>query len=86
MSKIFINSNGIIFIRDGIADLKDRHENTKKTEHLSTKIFNFNKKESEFHFFTSDFIRFFASENNLSFEMREHSKKTSNVLFILRKK
>ncbi len=80
-----LNPNGIVFIRDGIADLKNRHKNTKKTEQLSTKIFRFNKKEEDFHFFSSDFIKSFAVNNNLDLEMTEHSKKTSNVLFILKK-
>jgi 1-acyl-sn-glycerol-3-phosphate acyltransferase len=80
-----LNENGILFIRDGITDLKDRHGMTKTTEFLSTRFFSFNKKENDLHFFSSAFIRQFAQQNNLKVEMQEHSGKTSNVLFILRK-
>ena len=80
-----LNSNGVIFIRDGVTDFAKRHKTTKLTEFLSTKIFNFNKKENEFCFPSVEFIRMFAEKNNLGFEMKEHSKNTSNVLFILRK-
>ena len=80
-----LNEKGILIIRDGITDLQERHATTKMTELFSTKILKFNKKENELHFFSSDFIREFAEENKLTFEMKEQSKKTSNMLFILRK-
>ncbi|MEO6685834.1 MAG: class I SAM-dependent methyltransferase, partial [Dyadobacter sp.] len=80
-----LNPGGIIFIRDGITDLKEKHKNTERTEALSTGLFSFNKKDSEFHFFSSSDIRTFAKKNQLDFEMQEHSKNTSNVLIILRK-
>lgn len=80
-----LNQDGILFIRDGITDLGEKHKNTERTEALSTGLFSFNKKEDAFHFFSSIDIRNFAEKNNLSVEMHKHSKKTSNVLFILRK-
>ncbi|NIJ55120.1 1-acyl-sn-glycerol-3-phosphate acyltransferase [Dyadobacter arcticus] len=80
-----LNPGGIIFIRDGITDLKDRHQKTQTTEALSTGLFSFNKKEEEFHFFSSYDISQFAKKHQLSYEMKEHSSNTSNVLFILRK-
>lgn len=80
-----LNENGIIFIRDGITDLTEKHKTTKLTEFMSTKVFKFNKKEGEFHFPSIDFIKSFAEKNKFGFEMKEHSKETSNVLFILRK-
>lgn len=80
-----LTDNGILFIRDGITDNDEKHRNTERTEALSTGIFSFNKKQDEFHFFSSHDIRAFALEFNLSVEIQEHSKNTSNVLFILRK-
>ncbi len=80
-----LNPEGILFIRDGITDLKEKHKNTERTEMLSTGLFSFNKKEGEFHFFSSDDIRLFAEKHNLTCTVYEHSKNTSNVLFILRK-
>jgi 1-acyl-sn-glycerol-3-phosphate acyltransferase len=80
-----LNDGGILFIRDGITDLTEKHKNTERTEALSTGLFSFNKKDGAFHFFSSKDIQRFAESNGLSFEMQEHSKNTSNVLFILRK-
>mgnify|MGYP003636591998 FL=1 len=84
-SALNLNQKGIILIRDGITDFKEKHKKTKLTELLSTKIFSFNKKEENFHFFSSDDIKTFAKKHTLTFQMEEHSNKTSNVLFILRK-
>jgi 1-acyl-sn-glycerol-3-phosphate acyltransferase len=80
-----LKPGGIIFIRDGITDQTTRHQNTKTTEALSTGLFSFNKKEEDFHFFSSRDIQDFAWEYGLHYELKEHSKSTSNVLFILKK-
>ncbi len=80
-----LKENGLIIIRDGISDLKGRHEMTQKTEKYSTKIFGFNKVTEQLSFFSSKDIYNFAEENNLTCEMIEQTQKTSNVLFILRK-
>jgi 1-acyl-sn-glycerol-3-phosphate acyltransferase len=80
-----LNPGGILFIRDGITDNKEKHEKTKATESLSTGLFSFNKKEDEFHFFSSNDIQSFAKNHQFSVEMQEHSSNTSNVLFILRR-
>jgi 1-acyl-sn-glycerol-3-phosphate acyltransferase len=80
-----LNVNGIIFIRDGITDGGQKHKNTERTEALSTGLFSFNKKQDEFHFFSSQDIFAFAKKHHLTYEMIEHSKNTSNVLFILRR-
>lgn len=82
---VALNPGGILFIRDGVTDDEKRHKNTKTTEALSTGLFSFNKKEEAFHFFSTQDIRDFAGENQLLFELKTHSKNTSNVLFILRK-
>ena len=80
-----LNENGMMLIRDGITDFNQRHGNTKLTELFSTKIMSFNKNKNDLHFFNLDFIKSFAEQNKLSFEMSEQSKKTSNVLFVLKK-
>ena len=81
-----LNENGLIFIRDGITDLEDRHEVTKKTEWFSTKLLGFNKREEDFCFLSTNFIKTFAEKNNLNYTFKQQSPKTSNVLFILQKK
>lgn len=80
-----LNPGGVLFIRDGVTDLDGRIKNTERTEQLSTKFFKFNKTENELAFLKIDEIRRFAETNKLSFELEEHSKTTSNVLFILKK-
>ena len=76
---------GLLFIRDGITDLTAKHQNTQKTEALSTGLFAFNRKTDEFHFFSSQDIRDFSDRYGFGYEMQEHSANTSNVLFVLRK-
>jgi 1-acyl-sn-glycerol-3-phosphate acyltransferase len=80
-----LTEDGIILIRDGITDFKERHKKTQQTERYSTKLLGFNKKEEQFHFFSSEYIRNFAKQYNLSVQKEEQSSKTSNVLFILKK-
>jgi 1-acyl-sn-glycerol-3-phosphate acyltransferase len=80
-----LNPGGILFIRDGVTDLDGRIKNTERTEKLSTKLFKFNKTENDLEFLKISEIKGFAEKNNLTFELAEHSKTTSNVLFILRK-
>jgi len=80
-----LNNGGIILIRDGVTDFKERHSKTKLTELFSTKLLSFNKKEEAFHFFSSNDIKTFSKKYNLTYQMQEQSSKTSNVLFILKK-
>ena len=59
---------------------------TALTEFFSTKLFRFNKSDVALDFLTIEEIEQFAKENKLTFDMHAHSTKTSNKLFILRKK
>ncbi|MNX83931.1 trans-aconitate 2-methyltransferase [compost metagenome] len=80
-----LGSDGIIVIRDGIIELQDRLKNTRLTEILSTKWFKFNKTTNDLSFLSAKEIERFAAENGFSFELIEHSSKTSNVLMILKR-
>ncbi len=80
-----LNNNGLLFIREGITNLGKKHSATRLTEFLSTRIFRFNKKVTEFNFIASDDIIAFAEKNSMSVEMKDHSANTSNVLFVLKK-
>jgi 1-acyl-sn-glycerol-3-phosphate acyltransferase len=80
-----LNSGGMLFIRDGVTDCNEAHQKTRLTEWLSTRFFSFNKKERPFHFFSKADIRALADRHSFSIEELPHSKKTSNMLFILRK-
>ncbi|WP_343635310.1 1-acyl-sn-glycerol-3-phosphate acyltransferase [Fluviicola sp.] len=80
-----LGENGMIIIRDGIIEFQDRLKNTKLTETLSTKWFNFNKTTNDLSFLSAKEIERFAQENGFGFELIEHSSKTSNVLMILKR-
>jgi 1-acyl-sn-glycerol-3-phosphate acyltransferase len=87
LSKCFdaLEPGGILIIRDGVEELKERHEGTKRTEVLSTRIFNFNKTQNELHFLSRAFIEDWAGKHNMSIETLDLTRKTSNVIFVLRK-
>ena len=80
-----LGPDGIIVIRDGIIEFQDRLKNTKLTETLSTKWFNFNKTTNDLSFLSAKEIERFANENGFGFKLIEHSSKTSNVLMILKR-
>lgn len=79
-----LNAGGLIFVRDGVVD-REGIENTKKTELLSIKLLKFNKAEFPIEFLSISKIQAFCTKNKLTLTMLEHSEKTSNTLFILRK-
>jgi 1-acyl-sn-glycerol-3-phosphate acyltransferase len=81
-----MNDNGLILIREGVQDEAKTHKMTALTEFFSTKLFRFNKSDVALDFLTIEEIEQFAKENKLTFDMHAHSTKTSNKLFILRKK
>lgn len=78
-----LNDGGMLLIRDGDADLTERHEGTKWTEIFSTKIFNFNKTKHELSFISGTELRKWAEENSFKIEVIDETKKTSNVVFVL---
>ena len=78
--------DGMLILRDGVEELQERHEGTKRTEVLSTKVFSFNKTQNELHFLSRAFIEKWAAEKGLSVEVLDLTKKTSNLIFVLRKK
>ena len=81
-----ISADGMIIIRDGDAELKEKHKGTKLTELFSTQIIGFNKMaESGLSFLTYSAIQAFADANRLKLSRIDHSKYTSNVFLILKK-
>ena len=81
-----MNDDGIIFIREGVQNDTEKHKMTALTEYFSTKLFRFNKSDVALDFLSTEEIEDFAKSNHLSLEIQSHSSKTSNKLFILRKK
>ncbi|MCH5600074.1 methyltransferase domain-containing protein [Niabella ginsengisoli] len=76
---------GILIIRDGDADLKEKHKGTKLTELFSTKILSFNKTENELHFLSGKMIEDIASRKDLHLQRIDDTKYTSNVVWVMRK-
>lgn len=81
-----IANGGMLIIRDGDSEKTEQHKVTKKTEVWSTQILNFNKTNGELHFTNSSTIEKFASTHNLTCEKFNNDKKTSNTIFVLRKR
>jgi 2-polyprenyl-3-methyl-5-hydroxy-6-metoxy-1,4-benzoquinol methylase len=79
-----INTGGKIIIRDGNAELADRHQNTRFTEFFSTKVFKFNKTNQKLNFIKGETIKQEAKKYNLNVEVLEDSKYTSNVIFVIK--
>ncbi len=77
---------GKLIIRDGNKDLKNRHKGTELSEFMSTKVVNFNQTKSEGLFFLSaETIKNFASQHQMSAKIKDETKLTSNITFVLEK-
>jgi 2-polyprenyl-3-methyl-5-hydroxy-6-metoxy-1,4-benzoquinol methylase len=79
-----LSPHGVLIIRDGNTDLGDRHKGTRMTEFFSVKLLGFNKAVNELHFVSGAHIREVAAD--MTIEVIDQAKFTSNVIFVLRKK
>jgi len=75
--------DGVLIIRDGNVDLGDRHKGTRMTEFFSVNLLGFNKAVNKLHFVSGAHIRAVASD--MTIEVIDQAKYTSNVIFVLRK-
>jgi 1-acyl-sn-glycerol-3-phosphate acyltransferase len=81
-----ITDDGMLMIRDGNAELTERHKGTKLTEWFSTKLLGFNKtSEQGLSFIAASFLKDFAVKNKLDLQEVDNTKYTSNIFFIMRK-
>jgi len=81
-----LKEGGVIIVRDGDSDLKERHEGTRLTEFFSTKLIGFNKtKDKPLSFFSSSRISGIVKANGAVMEKIDNTKYTSNVIFIIKK-
>jgi trans-aconitate methyltransferase len=76
---------GILIIRNGNTDLKERHKGTQLTEFFSTKVLKFNKSTHALNFLSAKRISQLVELHGMSVEIEDSSKLTSNVLMILKK-
>jgi 1-acyl-sn-glycerol-3-phosphate acyltransferase len=82
----YLTQQGKLIVRDGIAELGDKHKGTKLTEFFSTKLFGFNKTENQLHFISEKMLIDFADSNNLNRKVIDETKFTSNVISVFSKK
>jgi SAM-dependent methyltransferase len=81
-----LNNGGLLIIRDGDSDLDGRHGGTEWTEKFSTQIFGFNKTSpGGLSFLSGKEIEKIAAEYGLKTERLDLTKKTSNIIFVIRK-
>lgn len=78
-----LNPNGMIIIRDADKDLGKRHIGTKITEFFSTNI-GFNQTKYNLEFVSGSIIREITKSHNMKLEIIDNTKRTSNLIFVLR--
>ncbi len=78
--------NGVLIVRDGDADLKDRQKGTALTEFFSTKAIGFNKtSDKPLSFLSSSHLRTVVLANGATMEQIDNTRFTSNVIFVIKK-
>jgi 1-acyl-sn-glycerol-3-phosphate acyltransferase len=80
-----LNDGGRLIIREGNADLAQRHKGTVLTEFFSVKLFGFNKSVNSLSFVSGERIRKLALSNGLEVNVIDDAKFTSNVIFVIQK-
>ncbi|PUZ25139.1 glycerol acyltransferase [Chitinophaga parva] len=78
-----LRPGGRIILRDGDADLQQRHERTRLTEFFSTKVIGFNKTAQELSFFSGTQLRANAGKLGATVETIDNGKHLSNLIFII---
>lgn len=81
-----LNQGGILVIREGIVDLRERHQGTQITEFFSVKLLKFNKSVNALNFLSGETIKRIANNKGFTVEVDDDAKYTSNVIFVIRKK
>ena len=76
---------GVLIVRDGIVELKERQKGTALTELFSTCLLGFNKTTNGLHFLSRAEIEAFAAASGLELEILDETRYTSNLIFVLRK-
>ncbi len=79
-----LNPGGVIIVRDGDADLTERHKGTRLTELFSTRLLGFNKTGNKLSFFSSSTLRSIVEKSGGTVEQIDNTKFTSNVIFIIK--
>ena len=78
--------DGVLIIRDGDTDLKDRQKGTALTEFFSTKAIGFNKtSDKPLSFVSSSQLRKIVEANGATAKQIDTTRYTSNIIFVIRK-
>ncbi|MBX2965387.1 MAG: 1-acyl-sn-glycerol-3-phosphate acyltransferase [Cyclobacteriaceae bacterium] len=80
-----LNPGGKIIIRDGNADLAQRHQGTKLTELFSVKFLKFNKSLNELNYISGKALTEFVGRHGYKIQTIDQGKLTSNVIFVISK-
>lgn len=79
-----LNEEGVLLIRDGDKELKEKHKGTMLTEFFSTRLFRFNKTtRSGLSFLSGSMIVETAAACNMDWRKIDETKYTSNVIFVI---
>jgi 2-polyprenyl-3-methyl-5-hydroxy-6-metoxy-1,4-benzoquinol methylase len=81
-----LNPGGLLLIREGDSDLKQKQKGTALTEFFSVKVFGFNKAKQALHFVSGHRLRHLAQSHGLEITTWDDTKYTSNVTFVMKKK
>lgn len=81
-----LEEGGVLIIRDGDADKRDKHRRTEWTEIWSTRILRFNKTKAGLSFLSGSMIRQIAAAHDMDCTERDNDSSTSNVIFMLKKR
>ncbi len=83
-----LKDGGKLIIRDANADMAVKHQRTQWTEFLSTKVFKFNKTQTdnkELFFINQTTLLEFLTGENAQVEIVDQTKVLSNVTYVIRK-
>lgn len=81
-----LNYGGVLVIRDADKDISSRQKGTWYTEFMSTKVFGFNKTQSDgLHFVSGTLIKDTIKKYpQLQLEIIDNTKLTSNIIYVAR--
>ncbi|WP_212006397.1 trifunctional MMPL family transporter/lysophospholipid acyltransferase/class I SAM-dependent methyltransferase [Chitinophaga sp. HK235] len=81
-----LEPNGVIIVRDGDSDKKQRHEGTRFSEFLSTRVIGFNKtKNRQLSFLSASHVRSMVGKYGAVAEEIDNTRYTSNIIFVIKK-
>lgn len=81
-----LKQGGVLVIRDADKDIATRQKGTWYTEFMSTKVFGFNKTQTDgLHFVSGTLIKdTIATFSHLKLEVIDNTKLTSNIIYVAR--